>query len=76
MHTRAGSLLVTILRMVAGFVLVLMATPFLIQGGLSRYAKYGMPAHADWRYLGVAVVMLAAGTFLIRPFWWRWLGRR
>jgi hypothetical protein len=47
MNSRAGSLLVTILRIAAGFLLVLAATPFLIQGGLSRYARYGTPAHPD-----------------------------
>ncbi len=76
MNSRAGSPLVTILRSVAGFLLVLAATPFLIQGGFSRYAKYGTPAHPDWRYLAIAAVMLAAGSFLIRPFWWRHPGRR
>jgi hypothetical protein len=53
-----------------------MAVPLLIQGGFSRYAKYGTPAHADWRSLGLAFVMLGVGSFLIRPYWWKSLGTR
>jgi hypothetical protein len=33
-----------ILRVVIGIGLMLTAAAFLIQGGLSRYARYGMPA--------------------------------
>jgi hypothetical protein len=60
-----------VLRIVAGAALMLAAAPLLIQGGLSRYAKYGEPPHADWRYLVVAFLMLASGSFLVRPYWWR-----
>ena len=64
----------TILRIAAGVVLSLMAVPLLIQGGFSRYAKYGTPAQPDWPYLGLAFVLLGVGSFLIRPYWWRFLG--
>jgi hypothetical protein len=74
MRGRAGHVLLTILRIAAGAVLALMAVPLQIQGGFSRYAKYGTPAHADWRYLGLAFVMLGAGSLLIRPYWWKSLG--
>jgi hypothetical protein len=76
MRGRAGHALLTILRIAAGAALAVMAVPLLIQGGFSRYAKYGTPAHADWRYLGLAVVMLGVGLFLIRPYWWKSLGTR
>jgi hypothetical protein len=72
----AASVLLTILRIAAGLALMLAASPFLIRGGLSRYAKYGTPAHTDWRYLAVAFLLLGAGSFLVRPYWWKHLGRR
>ncbi len=56
-----------ILRSVAGAVIMLSAVPFLIQGGLSRYAKYGIPRTPDWRLLLVGLVMMAIGGVLIRP---------
>jgi hypothetical protein len=62
-----GRTTLKVLRTVAGFALVLSATGVLVQGGLSRYAKYGMPPHADWRIIAFGLVLLSAGTFLIRP---------
>lgn len=76
MHSRAATALFTIIRIAAGLVIALTAMPFLIQGGLSRYAKYGIPAHADWRYIAIGLGMVALGTFLIRPFWWRHISKR
>ncbi len=76
MHSRTAALFVTALRILAGFALMLAAIPLLIQGGLSRYAKYRMPAHPDWRYLAIGLAMAAAGAFVIRPFWWRQPGNR
>jgi hypothetical protein len=56
-----------VLRSAAGAVIMLSAVPFLIQGGLSRYAKYGIPRSPDWRLMVVGLVMLAIGGVLIRP---------
>jgi hypothetical protein len=58
------------LRCTAGALIVLSAVPFLIQGGLSRYAKYGIPRTPDWRLMLVGLVMVAIGGVLIRPFAW------
>jgi hypothetical protein len=55
------------LRWVAGFALMLSASGVLIQGGLSRYAKYGMPPHADWGIITFGLLLLGAGAFLVRP---------
>jgi len=55
------------LRSIAGFAPMLSAAGGLVQGGLSRYAKYGMPPHADWRIIAFGLVLLSAGAFLIRP---------
>jgi len=64
-----------ILRFVVGLALMLSASGLLIQGGFSRYAKYGIPPHANWRLIAAGLLMLAIGAFLIRPFWWRHLSR-
>ncbi len=72
---RIASVLLRILRVIAGLALAAMATPLLIQGGFSRYAKFGVPPHPDWRYLALAICMLAAASVLIRPYWWRHAGR-
>jgi hypothetical protein len=62
-----------VLRSVAGFALMLSAAGVLVRGGLSRYSKYGMPPHADWRIIALGLVILSAGAFLVRPgfFWHR-----
>ena len=71
-----ASVLSKILRIAIGTLLVCIGSSFLIEGGLSRYAKFGMPPHADWRYIAIGLALLAVGGFAIRPFWWRYLGRR
>lgn len=55
------------LRYVIGSALMLSASGVLIEGGLSRYAKYGMPPHADWRIIAFGLILLSAGAFLLRP---------
>src|SRR5262249_62089680 len=55
------------LRGAIGIGLMLTATGFLIQGGFSRYAKYGIPSHTDWRMIALGLIFLFAGGFLIRP---------
>ncbi len=75
MQSHAGNLSLKIVRIVIGFALMLSATAFLIQGGFSRYAQFSVPPHADWRLIVIGVCMIAAGAFLIRPFWWRNLTR-
>jgi hypothetical protein len=75
MRSRASAFLLTVLRIAAGLALMLAASPFLIRGGFSRYAQYGMPAHTDWRYLAIALILLIAGSSLVRPCWWKHLGR-
>ena len=62
-----GRTILSVLRGIAGFALMLSAGGVLIQGGLSRYAKYGMPAHADWRIIAFGLVLLSLGAFLVRP---------
>ena len=66
MHARAA-LMLKILRVVIGIGLMLTAAGFLIQGGFSRYAKYGIPPHTDWRMIALGLIFLFAGGFLIRP---------
>ena len=62
-----GQTTLKVLRTIAGFALMLSASGVLIQGGLSRYAKYGMPPHADWRIIAFGLLLLGAGAFLVRP---------
>jgi hypothetical protein len=56
-----------ILRVAIGIGLMLTATALSIQGGLSRYARYGIPLHVDWRMIAVGLILLSAGGFVIRP---------
>jgi hypothetical protein len=56
-----------VLRTIAGFALMLSAGGVFVQGGLSRYAKYGMPPHADWRIIAFGLLLLGTGAFLVRP---------
>ena len=60
-----------ILRIAAGFLLVLCAGPFLIQGGLSRYAYEGLTPHPDRKMLAVGLTMALAGIMLLRRLPWR-----
>ncbi len=57
-------------RIGTGILLALISTAFLIQGGLSRYAKFGTPPAPDWRVIFTGLVMLAIGLLLIRPLPW------
>lgn len=72
---RVLGIVLKLLRIAVGYLLMGVATAFLIQGGFSRYARNGVPPHADWRYLAMGVATLGIGSFLIRPFWWRYLSR-
>jgi|GEM_PF-4061786 len=65
-HT-IGRTMLKVLRSVVGFALMLSAAGVLVQGGFSRYAKYGLPPHADWRIIVFGLVLLSAGAFLVRP---------
>ncbi len=56
-----------VLRFVAGFGLLCSASGFLLEGGLSRYAKFGIPANPNWKLIAIGVVMAAAGGVLVRP---------
>jgi hypothetical protein len=62
-----GRATLKVLRSVVGFALMLSAGGVLVQGGLSRYAKYGMPPHADWRIIAFGLVLLGVGALLVRP---------
>ena len=64
-------LVLKILRIALGFLLVLSAGPFLIQGGLSRYAMQGMTPHPDRRMLAMGLIMALSGVLLLRPLPWR-----
>jgi hypothetical protein len=59
-----------VMRIGFGLLLALSSTGFLIQGGLSRYAKSGMPPAADWKVIFTGLVMLTVGLILIRPLPW------
>jgi hypothetical protein len=56
-----------VLRAVVGFALMLSAIGFLIEGGFSRYAIFGVPARAAWRIVGLGLIIFGAGVFLFRP---------
>jgi hypothetical protein len=71
----ASALMLKVLRIALGFVFVLTAGTFFVEGGFSRYAQFGMPAHADWRFITLGFVAAFIGAFLVRPFWWRHLSR-
>jgi uncharacterized membrane protein HdeD (DUF308 family) len=58
--------IMTFLRVGLGIVLALISTAFLIQGGLSRYAKFGTPPAPDWIVIFTGLVILAIGLLLIR----------
>jgi hypothetical protein len=60
-----------IVRMLIGLFVMASAAPFLIQGGLSRYAKYGIPANSEWRYLVIGLLVLAIGAVIFRPLPWK-----
>lgn len=53
-------------RFVVGAALMLSAGGVLIEGGLSRYAKYGIPPHADWGIIAFGLILLSTGAFLLR----------
>jgi hypothetical protein len=56
-----------VLRITAGLALLVSATGFLIEGGLSRYARFGIPARPNWRLIAIGLVMAGMGGFLVRP---------
>ena len=58
------------MRMAIGLLIMASAAPFLIQGGLSRYAKYGIPQNPDWRYLVIGLIVLLLGAIIFRPLPW------
>lgn len=64
------TILLRFLRIIFGGFLVLSAIPALIHGGLSRYARIGIRAHPDWKWMVVALVLMAIGLVLIRPLPW------
>ena len=59
-----------VLRIFCGIFLVLSAVTFLIVGGLSLYTRTGIPAHPDWQWIGLGLVMMSLGVILIRPLPW------
>ena len=62
--------LLKIFRVLLGLLIMASAAPFLIQGGLSRYAKYGIPPSPNWRYLGIGLIILAIGGLILRRLPW------
>ncbi len=38
----------------------------LIEGGLSRYAEYGIPPHPEWTIIAFGLILLGVETFLFR----------
>jgi len=59
-----------LVRISLGVLLSLSATGFLVQGGLSRYARFGMPPEPHWRWIAIGLIMLGVGAILIRPLPW------
>jgi hypothetical protein len=57
-------------RVGLGILLALVSTAFLIQGGFSRYAKFGTPPAPAWIVMFTGLVILAVGLLLIRPLPW------
>ena len=57
-------------RLVVGIAPALCSVGFLIEGGLSRYAKFGVPPEPQWSVIAMGLAMLAGGLFLLRPFPW------
>jgi hypothetical protein len=57
-------------RIGVGILLALISTAFLIQGGLSRYARLGTPPAPEWKVIFTGLVILATGLLLIRPLPW------
>ena len=62
--------LLKIFRVLLGLLIMASAAPFLIQGGLSRYAKYGIPPSPNWRYLVIGLIILAIGGLILRRLPW------
>ena len=56
-----------VLRLIAGIALLCMASGFLIEGGLSRYARFGIPTRPSWGLIAIGVLMAGAGAALVRP---------
>jgi len=56
-----------IARITTGLLLAFISVSFLIQGGFSRYGKYGIPPHPDPALIAVGLIALTIGLFLLRP---------
>jgi hypothetical protein len=63
---RAAKATLKIARITMGLLLALISMSFLIQGGFSRYAKYGIPRHANPALIAVGLIALTIGLFLLR----------
>ena len=63
----AEDVLIKALRIVAGFALIFAAGSFFIEGGLSRFARIGIPPKTDWRMLTIGFILAGAGGYLLRP---------
>ena len=59
-----------IVRVLLSLLIMASAAPFLIEGGLSRYAKYGIRPTPNWRYFVLGLIMLAIGALILRPLPW------
>jgi hypothetical protein len=64
---RAAKATLKIARITVGLLLAFISISFLIQGGFSRYARYGVPPHADPAFIAVGLITLTIGLFLLRP---------
>jgi hypothetical protein len=56
MRSASAGIPLKVLRIAIGILLALSAGPFLIQGGLSRYAAFGVPSHPDPRMLVIGLI--------------------
>lgn len=56
-----------VLRKIVGLLLALAAVPFFIEGGLSRMARVGIPAHPNHWMLIPAFVLIAAALYVHGP---------
>jgi hypothetical protein len=69
MESTSERTVLKLLRSVLGILLMLCSGAVLVDGGFSRYAKYGIPPHTNWSIIAFGLILLSSGAFLLRPTW-------